>query len=241
MTMQKGTGATLALLISGAALAADLVFTALGMDALRPVSKPLIVLALGAYFLLGVKEVSSPGKGWVTAALVLSWLGDVLLLFEANSSVFFMLGLGSFLLAHMAYSIFFNRLRREGDLSIKPLFVAIVGVYYLALVVSLYPYLDGMRLPVLVYGLVISVMLVLALSLGPLKERIGLFIVFGATLFVLSDSVLAINKFMRPFTGAGVLVMLTYGMAQFFIVSGSILALQKEAQHQLEVEREAEI
>jgi uncharacterized membrane protein YhhN len=109
------------------------------------------------------------------------------------------------------------------------------------LVISLYSYLDGMRIPVIVYGLVISAMLVLALSLSPLKERIGLFIVLGALLFVLSDSVLAINKFMRSFTGAGVIIMLTYGMAQFFIVSGSILVLQKGAQHKLEVEREAEL
>lgn len=241
MVMQKGTGATIALLLFGAALAADLVFTALELSELRPLSKPLILLALTAYFLMGTRKVSSPGKGWVTAALVLSWLGDVLLLFEGQSSQFFMLGLSSFLLAHVAYSFFFNRLRKEGALSIKPLFLAFVGAYYAALVVSLYPYLDGMRLPVLVYGLVISTMLVVALSLGPLKERIGLFIVFGALLFVLSDSVLAINKFMRPFTGAGVIIMLTYGMAQFFIVSGSILALQKEAAHKLEVEREAEL
>lgn len=231
----------MALLLFGAALAADLVFTAIGETSLRYISKPLILLALTAYFLMGTRKVSSPGKVWVTSALVLSWLGDVLLLFEGQSSQFFILGLSSFLLAHVAYSIFFNRLRREGALSIKPLFLIFVGVYYAALVISLYPYLEDMRLPVLVYGLVISTMLVLALCLGPLKERIGLFIVFGAILFVLSDSVLAINKFMRPFTGAGVIIMLTYGMAQFFIVSGSMLALQRKAAHGLEVEREAEL
>lgn len=231
----------MALLLFGAALAADLVFTAMGLAELRPVSKPLILLALTAYFLIGTRKVSSPGKRWVVAALVLSWGGDVLLLFESRASMFFMLGLGSFLLAHIAYSIFFNRLRREGGLSIKPLFLAFVGAYYAALVISLYPYLEDMRLPVLVYGVVISTMLVLALSLGPLKERIGLFLVLGAILFVLSDSVLALNKFMQSFTGAGEIVMLTYGMAQFFIVSGSILALQKETVQQLEVEREAEL
>jgi uncharacterized membrane protein YhhN len=239
--MQKGTAATLALLLFGAALATDLVFTAMGRSEGRIISKPLILLALTAYFLFSVRTVSSPLKGWVVAALLLSWLGDVLLLLEERAPVFFILGLSSFLLAHMAYIFFFNLLRKGGGLSVKPLFLVFVGAYYAALVVSLYPYLEGMRIPVLVYGLVISTMLVLALSLGPLKERIGLFIVFGALLFVLSDSVLAINKFMRPFTGAGVLIMLTYGMAQFFIVSGSILVLQKGAQRKLEVEREAEL
>lgn len=231
----------MALLLFGAALAADLVFTAMGLSELRPISKPLILAGLTVYFLIGTRKVSSPGKGWVVAALVLSWLGDVLLLFEGQASQFFILGLSSFLLAHVAYSVFFNRLRREAGLRIGPLFLVFVAIYYLALVASLYAFLDGMRVPVMVYGLVISTMLVLALSLGPLKERIGLFLVLGGVLFVLSDSVLAINKFMQSFTGAGEIVMLTYGMAQFFIVSGSILALQKEAVQQLEVEREAEL
>jgi uncharacterized membrane protein YhhN len=239
--MQKGTAATLALLLFGAALAADLVFTATGLGSLRYISKPLILLALTAYFLFSVRDVSSPLKWWVAAALMLSWLGDVLLLFEERSPMFFILGLSAFLLAHVGYAAFFNLLRKAGKLALNPLFLVFVGVYYGALVFSLYPYLDNMKLPVFVYGLVISTMLVLALCLGPLKERIGLFIVLGALLFVLSDSVLAINKFMRPFTGAGVLIMLTYGMAQFFIVSGSILVLQKGAQRKLEVEREAEL
>lgn len=229
------------MLLFGAALAADLIFTAIGQSEARFISKPLILLALTAYFLASVKNVSSPLKGWVVAALLLSWLGDVLLLFEGRSPIYFILGLSAFLLAHVAYIFFFNLLRKGGGLALKPLFLLFVGVYYAVLVFSLYPYLDGMRLPVMVYGGVISAMLVLALCLGPLKERIGLFIVFGALLFVLSDSVLAINKFMRPFTGAGVIIMLTYDMAQFFIVSGSILVLQKGAQRELEVERNAEL
>jgi len=44
----------------------------------------------------------------------------------------------------------------------------------------------------------------------------------GAGLFVISDSVLAINKFYQPFEAAGILIMLTYGLAQFFIIKGAI-------------------
>lgn len=44
----------------------------------------------------------------------------------------------------------------------------------------------------------------------------------GAALFVLSDSVLAINKFYQSFELAGLLIMLTYGAAQYFIVKGAI-------------------
>ncbi|HRF25670.1 MAG TPA: lysoplasmalogenase family protein, partial [Chitinophagaceae bacterium] len=50
----------------------------------------------------------------------------------------------------------------------------------------------------------------------------------GAILFVISDSVLAINKFYYPFEYRGVLIMLTYGMAQWFIVKGAILYLRNQ-------------
>jgi uncharacterized membrane protein YhhN len=49
----------------------------------------------------------------------------------------------------------------------------------------------------------------------------GKWMMLGALLFVISDSILAINKFYQPFEAAGVLIMLTYGLAQFFIVEGA--------------------
>ena len=48
----------------------------------------------------------------------------------------------------------------------------------------------------------------------------------GALLFVISDSVLAINKFYHPFEIAGIIIMLTYGLAQFFIAEGAIQYIQ---------------
>jgi uncharacterized membrane protein YhhN len=44
----------------------------------------------------------------------------------------------------------------------------------------------------------------------------------GALLFVISDSVLAVNKFYQPFAFAPVLIMITYGLAQLFITQGAI-------------------
>jgi uncharacterized membrane protein YhhN len=79
-----------------------------------------------------------------------------------------------------------------------------------------------MRLPVRVYGLVISFMLMLALHLLFLANRkAGLYIAGGAILFVISDSLLAINKFYQSFEAAGFLVMFTYGLAQLFLATGA--------------------
>jgi uncharacterized membrane protein YhhN len=53
----------------------------------------------------------------------------------------------------------------------------------------------------------------------------GRYCIAGAFLFLCSDSVLALNKFYQAFPGAGVLIMLSYGLAQFAIAKGSLLYL----------------
>jgi uncharacterized membrane protein YhhN len=53
-------------------------------------------------------------------------------------------------------------------------------------------------------------------------KRAGRLMMAGALLFVLSDSVLAINQFYQSSPLAGVIIMLTYGLAQLFIIEGAI-------------------
>lgn len=236
--MHKETATKLALAFFAVVLVADLVFTGGGIQSLRIISKPLIVLSLLAYFLLSTKGMASPLKGWVVGALLLSWLGDVLLLFESRDSLYFILGLSAFLLAHVAYIIFFNRLRRVEGIALKPMLFLPVLVYYIGLISLLYSHLGAMKLPVVVYGAVISAMLATALHLKSLRgSAAGPLFLLGAALFVLSDSLLAVNKFLEPFTGAGLLIMLTYGLAQFFIVRGNILVFQKAKTNRLIVEQ----
>lgn len=63
----------------------------------------------------------------------------------------------------------------------------------------------------------------LALHMLYIKNKnAGLLMMIGALLFVLSNSTLAINKFYNSFSGAGILIMLTYGIAQLLIVQGAI-------------------
>jgi uncharacterized membrane protein YhhN len=100
--------------------------------------------------------------------------------------------------------------------------------YGAILVLFLYPHLNDLKIPVMVYAAVICTMLLCSLYLFPrLKQPVNILYVSGAALFILSDSLLAINKFYQAFTAAAVLVMLTYCAAQYFIVSGFI----KQSQH----------
>ncbi len=97
-----------------------------------------------------------------------------------------------------------------------------VVIYYFGIDPLLSSYLGEMKLPVRVYGIVISIMLLLALHALFMKDKVvGKMLAAGAILFIISDSILAINKFYQPFEPAGIIIMLTYGLAQVLLVVGA--------------------
>lgn len=190
---------------------------------LEKITKPLLMIVMIIYFVSSVNTNSSVLKKWIIAALVFSWLGDVLLMFQQEQPIFFLLGLSAFLIAHIFYIIFFHQVRINEQVKSRWWLAAIVVVYYAVLMVVLYPKLGDMKVPVPVYGIVISFMLLLALHMLYIKNsKAGQLMMAGAVLFILSDSVLAINKFYQPFEAAGLVIMLTYGMAQLLITKGAI-------------------
>ena len=98
-----------------------------------------------------------------------------------------------------------------------------VMVYYVVLISVLSPTLEDMKWPVRVYGIVISYMLIKALQTGWIRNRMAaLYLISGAILFVISDSILALNKFYQPFEYAGIFIMVTYGLAQLLITIGAV-------------------
>jgi uncharacterized membrane protein YhhN len=87
----------------------------------------------------------------------------------------------------------------------------------------LYPHLGDLKIPVMVYAAVICTMLMCSLHIFfKVNPPANVYYLAGAALFVLSDSLLALNKFYQPFAFAGVMIMLTYCAAQYFIVQGFI-------------------
>jgi uncharacterized membrane protein YhhN len=96
-------------------------------------------------------------------------------------------------------------------------------VYYSILISILSPSLGDLRLPVRIYGVVLSFMLMLAMhAVFSKNKKAGLWMMIGAILFVASDSLLAFNKFYTTFNYAGILIMLSYGLAQLFIAYGAV-------------------
>ena len=190
------------------------------------VAKPLIMGSLLIYFLYWTKGISVRLKWLALGAIVLSLAGDVFLMMEywQNS---FLLGLGSFLLAHILYSIGFAK-QRLSPLEIpfirrNPwfLFLNIVFVYWMF--GQLKKGAGDMLIPVTAYMLVISLMLIMAFNRqGKVGVKGFRWVAIGALLFIVSDSVLAWNMFKSSIDNSEIYVLGTYGLAQLLIVSGLV-------------------
>jgi uncharacterized membrane protein YhhN len=142
-----------------------------------------------------------------------------LLLFQEKNNLFFTLGLSSFLIAQLCYAYYFSKLLKYKQQSFSKVILFAVGTYAIGLYFFLLPKLGAMQMPVLIYALSISCMLIAALQIFVINKKYIL-CALGAILFVASDSLLAINKFHTPFESTSFLIMLTYGLAQLLLVTG---------------------
>ena len=100
----------------------------------------------------------------------------------------------------------------------------------MVLLMALLAHLGPLRLPVVLYAMVLVLMVLAALyRYGRTVPTSFVLVAAGAGLFMVSDSLLAINKFLTPLVGAGFWIMLTYCAAQLSIVAG-LLAHQRAAE-----------
>lgn len=164
----------------------------------------------------------------MVAGLIFSWMGDVFLMFEKSNSIFFILGLASFLITHLLYIIWFLIQRKKHPSpAVKVSHILLVLGYGILLVSFLYPHLGQLKIPVFLYALVISLMLLSTLSF-PLRSETKPFLISGAIWFILSDSLLAINKFALTIPFASPMIRFSYAMAQFLIVAAIIRYRNKQ-------------
>ncbi len=192
---------------------------------MRYVVKPLICIFLFTY-LATVTRLTGTFRKLIFAGLCFSFIGDCVLMLSGKSPHFFTAGLVSFLIAHILYSIAFYRDFKNDPMAPKKYgnaMLFIMGVFSISYYTFLRNYLGEMRLPVLIYIFVISMMAILA---GYRYMRVNMasfnMIFIGAIFFVISDSALAYNKFVSTYPYSGVLIMGTYMIAQYLITMGAI-------------------
>jgi uncharacterized membrane protein YhhN len=204
------------------ALAVVIFAASAGLRELQLASKPLLMPLLIFYFGAATRETNR-ARFLVIGALFFSWLGDVALLFDRAHQAFFMLGLAAFLAAHLCYIAYFLKIRRlNRPLELpNPLVFAAIAVYTLVLFGFLAPSVGGLFYPVAVYAGALAAMLAASLAAFDFSRHdFGRLCAGGAFLFLLSDSILAVNRFAAPVPLAPLWIMLTYGLAQLLIIEG---------------------
>lgn len=183
------------------------------------ISKPLIVTSLLIWYLAYTHTCFSPLKKWIILALIFCTAGDTLLMFDGKNDLFFLLGLVAFLLGHLFFIIAFVEIKRENHKPLKWPYILLPMLYFIAIMAILLPKAANLQVAISIYALVIVAMLIFALHLIDLQKG-GKAIAFGAMFFVISDSLLAINKFAFSLNDKGFSVMITYCTAVFLLTFG---------------------
>ncbi len=162
--------------------------------------------------------------------LLLSACGDVALeLGSDGDKNLFLIGLVFFLFGHLFYVHAFYGGCHQLSLSS----IAFPVAYYFAIIGKLWPHIltkegniTDLTIPVCIYGVIISTMLASALTrafsynLG-ISNKSRLYAVIGASFFISSDTILAVDKFVGSFPHAKTYIMITYYIGQMYIAASA--------------------
>jgi uncharacterized membrane protein YhhN len=176
------------------------------------VTKPLTTGLIIAVAAVAAAPVPAAYKALVLAGLALSLLGDITLMFPEK---WFTAGLVAFLAAQVFYILAFKPLPGH---PVSPATFLPFVLFGLLMFFLLAPKLGPMKLPVFVYIAAITTMA--GFAAARFVDRGGtrpLLAFVGAVLFLISDSVLAYDRFARKVPGARIIILGTYFPAQLLI------------------------
>lgn len=184
----------------------------------RAISK-LTAASMFVWLAVAGGATTTPYGAWLLAGLVLCWSGDALLL-PLGQSIWFQLGIGSFLLGHVAYAIAFTRLGPD-PLALVVAGVAL-GVAAIFVLRWLRPHVPAdFRVAVVAYVTVISAMVVMAVA--AVAAGAPLAIAVGAVGFALSDLSVARDRFVAPGFVNGAWGLPLYFAAQLVLAYSAVL------------------
>ena len=197
---------------------------------LEYVAKPavMIVLFLWLWILAGRNGASF----WFGLGILLSLVGDVLLMISLDK--LFLAGLVAFLLAHIAYVIGFNIPLPVFSMwgIVLAVMIGLGGTRVIRRILApLAARGQGrMRMPIIVYSAVISLMLLSAMmKLSDITWDAGasVLVSVGAFLFYISDIILAWNKFVSPIQHGRIYNIAAYHLGQIALIAGVIVQFSR--------------
>ncbi|NOT04460.1 MAG: lysoplasmalogenase [Anaerolineales bacterium] len=192
---------------------------------LEYIAKPGVMVAL--FLWLFTSAGLNGALLWFGLGLIFSLAGDVLLMLSLDR--FFLFGLVAFLLAHLAYVIGFNIPLPEFSLwgIVFAVMVSLGGARIIRRILDALASKGQarMRMPIIVYSTVISIMLLSAMiKLMDITwdANAALLVSGGAFLFYISDIILAWNKFVAPIQHGRIYNIAAYHLGQIMLIAGVI-------------------
>ncbi|MEO8545666.1 MAG: lysoplasmalogenase family protein [Burkholderiaceae bacterium] len=190
----------------------------LGLQELHYLFKPLAMVLAIALVLRRGAALPGYDRGsnrLLALALVASLAGDVFLMLPIHA---FIPGLASFLLAHLFYIALFRR-----GQAWFPSRAALLGAlaFGAVMLICLWPGLGDPALKVAVSVYVLAICLMAAQAIGRasvLQHRRSALVALGACVFMASDALIAVNRFVQPLPLASLWILSLYYLAQLLIV-----------------------
>jgi uncharacterized membrane protein YhhN len=150
-------------------------------------------------------------------ALLFSAAGDAFLAYDGVR--LFVPGLASFLVTHVLYAVVFV-FATKGEVAPmsagRKVMLAVIPTFAVAYSAVLWPHLGSLAIPVVLYIAAIVVMAMLSLRVRAIEVPLG------AVLFMVSDSLISLGKFLWQAPWVGPLVWITYALAQLLITRGML-------------------
>ncbi len=171
------------------------------------------IIPIALLLFLALTRTAGKVRTLLGLGLVLSAIGDVLLAMDG----LFVQGLAAFLLAQVTYTVLFVSQRRWRPRRLP--WAALILVYGLVCTLVILPAAGDMQLPVTAYMIAISLMAIVA---GFRNDQQFLWVAMGALIFMISDTLIAVERFVSPFAYSGIAVMGTYYCAQLLICLGIV-------------------
>ncbi|WP_258870830.1 MULTISPECIES: lysoplasmalogenase [unclassified Wenzhouxiangella] len=175
---------------------------------------PMLIAAAALAILLKPAAAVPMAIGFVAAAG-----GDIFLAFDRNH--YFTSGLACFLVTQIAYSMAFVRHRRT-FMQRWPWWLPVIA-FGLTVLALMWPSLGNDRIPVAVY---VAALVFMAVSATTVEKRPGRLFA-GAALFVVSDALIGITRFVADFSYSVQIIIAIYALAQYLIFTGAIEAMPK--------------
>jgi uncharacterized membrane protein YhhN len=177
-------------------------------------TKPLIMISIMIFYFFQTQNQRNFQDKWMLIAFFFSMLGDTFLMFQGEK--YFMFGLGSFLITHLLYIFVFSRNKLKTNLLARVSFLMFSGIMLFVLQHNI---IDSLIIPIIIYMITITFMAISASERNTNSQSYRM-VLIGAILFVISDSLIAIDKFVVPIPFPTFLIMGTYILAQYLIAIG---------------------